>query len=383
MNFSSPVRVRIDQDVVVRIYRQLKGKGTINVAEGQEVSPSDIIGVSNISSGFRILNLAKLLNVPPTDVQKYLKIALGQRIYKEELLAHKDSFLGGKKFVVSPMDGVLDFLNPKTGEVRLTFLPKKDNLPAGVYGIVEMVDKSRGIVVIKTKATTVHGMFGSGKVRDGNLHIVSRRDELVGASFISPKYDGQILVGGSLIFKDAITSAISSGVSGIISGGINAKDYKGMAGGRLTFPKKLENDIGISIVVCEGFGSIPIGEDIYGMLLKYNDKFVSIDGNAGTVILPSFESRVIGIVKKTQLSPLSSPLPILDIHEEKIMELKIGQRIRVIGSSYVGEQGKIVSLDKTGTMLASGIKTFLATIVTRRRKIQVPVANCEILDYSS
>src|SRR5688500_14467265 len=99
MAFPTPVRVRIDQDVVVRIYRQLKGKGTISVSEGQEVSPSDIIGTADISSGFRILNVSNLLDISPSDVTKYLKIALGQRIYKDELLAYKSTFLGGKKIV--------------------------------------------------------------------------------------------------------------------------------------------------------------------------------------------------------------------------------------------------------------------------------------------
>lgn len=380
MKFSAPLRIRVEKDVIVRIHRSLKGKGSINVARNQEVIPSDIIGTAHISSGFRIINLAQGLQVAPSEVGKYMKRSIGQRIYKDELLAYRSGWLfGGKKIVASPTDGVLDFLNPKTGELRLTFLPKKADLPAAVYGIVEFVDQDRGQVVIRTQVSIVHGMFGSGRVRDGTLHIISGRDELIGKSFISPNLSEQILVGGSLIFKDAITAAISAGVSGIILGGINAKDYKGMAGGKLIFPKKLENDIGISIIVCEGFGSIPIGWDIDEILRKYDGKFASIDGNKGEIYLPSFSSNSITSVRNTKLPPIQNGLVSFNEHLGQTVDLKVGSKVRVIGNSYSGNIGKIIALDQTETVLPSGIKTFMATIETRRKKIQVPVANTEVI----
>lgn len=378
MKLFSQVRVRLQKDLIVRISRNLQGSGTIKAAQDQQVAPSDIIGTGFISAGFRTLNLAQLLQVPPKDVQKYMKRALGQRIYQDELLAYKSGgFFGGKKVITSPADGVLDFLNPETGELRMTFLPKKEDLPAGVYGIIDNVDKERGKIVIRTQASLVHGMFGSGKTRDGTLHIISKRDELAGKELISAKYNEQILAGGSLVFKDAITAAISAGASGIITGGINAKDYKGMAGGRVTFPKKLENDVGISIIVCEGFGPIPIGEDIHEILKAYDGKFVSIDGNAAVLTLPSFESSSIIKVKNTKLPPF-----IQDSRLTASVELKNGLKVRVIGNSYPGEQGKIVAVDQSETVLPSGIKTYLATVETPRRKIRLPVANFEVIEYS-
>lgn len=376
MNYA-PNRIRAEKDVIVRVYRGLRGKGVINVSPNQQVSPSDIIGTAQISPGFRTVNLSKLLGVAPKDISKYLKKSLGQKIYRGELLAYRKKWLlGGEKVVTSPSDGVLDFLNTGTGELRMAFLPQKADLPAGVFGIVEEVDKDKGKVVIKTQASILHGIFGSGRVRDGMLRIICKRDELISKSFISSKHGGEVIVGGSLIFKDAISDAISAGISGIITGGINAKDYKGMAGGRIVFPKKLENDIGVSIVACEGFGSIPIGEDIYEILQKYDGKFVSIDGNKGIIILPSFESDSIEKVKKTQL-PLQDSL--INSVDAEAVEIRAGVKVRIVGNSFAGEQGRVTALDKTETLLLSGIKAILATIETERRKIKVPVANLEVI----
>lgn len=378
MKFVAAVRIRIEKDVVVRIHRNLRGKGQIVVKKDQEVTPSDIIGTSFVSSGFRTFNLADILSVKPQDVAKYLKKSLGQRVYQGELLAIKEGgFLRGKKIVTSPTDGVLDFLNPKTGEIRLTFFPKKWDLPAGVYGVVELVDGEKGLIIIRAQATSVYGVFGSGRIRDGILNVLGRRDQLLSKAMVSPKLDRQILVGGGLVFKEAISSAISAEVQGIITGGIDARDYKSMAGGRLVFPKMLENDVGLSIVVCEGFGSIPIGEDIYEILQKYNGKYVSVDGNKGKIYLPSFESISLNKVKSSRLPPLDSQID--QEQTNQLTDLKIGLKVRIIGNSYIGNIGKIVALDASETVLASKLKTFIATVETGRRKIQVPVANLEVI----
>lgn len=372
------LRVRVEKDVIVRISRILPGKGIINVALNQEVAPSDIIGLSDVSSGFRTINLSQDLEVGPKEVEKYLKRGVGQRIYKGELLAYKQgSILGGKKAVVAPTDGILDYLNPETGEIKMTLLPRKIELPAGVYGIVDGVDNQRGKVTIKAQASRIHGMFGCGKIRDGILEFVCKREDMLIGSMISPKNEGQILIGGSLIYKEALSTSISCGVNGIITGGMNSEDYKSMAGGRLTFPKKLENDVGISILCCEGFGSIPIAEDIYNILREYDGKFVSIDGTRATLDLPSFQSNSLTHVKSVNLPPLDN-FP-KQVNGE--VDLKVGLGVRVIGSSYLGEQGKIISVDSSPTLLASGLKGVLATIETKRRKIKVPVVNLEAIDY--
>lgn len=373
-----PKRIRIEKDVVIRINRLMQGKGKISVKQGQEVRPSDIIATADVSSGFRTLNLATLLSVEPKDAGKYLKREIGQRIYKGELLAYKDGGLfGGKKTVVAPTDGLLDFLNPADGELKMTLLPKKVELPAGAFGIVETVDEQKGKVVIKTQASRIHGVFGSGRLRDGILEFVGKREDLMVATMVSPKNEGHILVGGSLVYKDALSSAISCGVNGIITGGLNAKDYKAMAGGRITFPKKLENDIGTSIIACEGFGSVPIAEDIYSLLKEYNGRFVSIDGNAAILDLPFFESSSLIKVRSTVLPPDE----VSDKHITKASEVKIGMAVRVVGTSFLGEQGKIIAIDDSPTLISSGLNLYLVAVETKRRKIKVPVVNLEAIDY--
>lgn len=378
MKHFAPMRLRVEKDVVTRVMRILRGKGVLNVRVGQQVSPDEIIGSATISAGFRTLNLSTLLSVSPADVGKLLVRKLGQRIYKGELLALKKGWLG-KKVVTAPTDGVLDFLNNKTGELRITFLPKKVDLPAGVFGVVEAVDAERGQVIIRTLVCRVYGICGSGHPRDGILHILSRKDALIPKSEILPEYEGHILAGGSLIFKDTLSSAISTGVNGIITGGIEARDYRAVAGGRLVFPKKIDNDVGISVVVCEGFGSIPIGGDIFEILQSFEGKFVFLDGNKASISLPSPLSSSLVKIKNTKLPELQKDLTPDSDRIALISELECGLKVRVVGNAYLGEQGKLLAVNDSLSLLPSGTYDYLATVETTRRKIQVPVANLEII----
>lgn len=373
-------RVRIEKNIVVRIYRGLPGKGSLNIAEGAEVIPSDILGVFEVSSGFKIVDVASVLSVAPADISKYLKRKIGERIYKGELLAQKTAGLfGGGKIVTASSDSTIDLINTQTGQVRLSILPKKVNLPAGVYGIVEKVDKARSKVLIRTQASRVYGVLGTGRIREGILHNLGSRERLIVPSMILPDMSDKILLGGGVIYKDAISIAISSGVCGVITGGINAVDYKSVAGGRILFPKKLDTDIGTSLIATEGFGSIPIGEDIYGLLSTMDGKFVTIDGNAGMINLPSYDSSSMDLVKRTKLPPLLEGMPLAESKEVEVGEAKIGMMVRVVGNAYLGEQGKIVAIDRSESLLPSNAKAIIVTLETKRRKIQIPINNIEIL----
>lgn len=379
MQFLSPVRNRIEKNVVKIVTRGLAGPGKFFVQKGQEISPPDVIGSSELPSGYRTLNISKLLSVSPDSVKNYLARTVGEKIYRGELLALKKGWLfGGKKIVTSPTDGTIDFVNEKTGEVKLVFLPKKVDLPSGVFGVVEEVDNLRGFVRVRTQVSVVHGLFGTGNTRDGILHFIGTKESLITEEMIKSDKTGQVLVGGSLIYNDAISAAISAGVNGFIVGGINAKDYKSVSGGRLVFPKKLENDIGLSLVVSEGFGSLPIADDIYSFLSVFNGRFVFIEGNTGLISLPSFDSNSMFSVRQTKV--VDNTAVFANTEYQQIGNLNTGSIVRVTGDYMLSQQGRVISIDSAETLLPSGVKAFLATIETKYRKIKIPVNNLEIVN---
>lgn len=377
MKLTTRIRVRIEKDIIVKIPRFLKGEGKIFVTAGREVSPEDIIGSAIQFKGFRTVNLATLLSVKPSQVTKYIKRAVGQKIYKGELLAFKKgNFFSSDKIITSPTDGEVDFINSLTGEVRISLLPKKIDLAAGVYGVVEKVDEKTGSCLIRAQITRLYGTFGIGKIREGTLMILTKRDGVISKEMILPKFDEYVLIGGNLSSKEVLNSAISAGVNGMIIGGINASDYKAITGGRISFQHKFDEDMGLSLLVCEGFGPIGIGEDIFEIIKEYDGKFLLVDGNNATISLPSYQSSSMIKVRNTKLPETEESL-VPGI--ETLAEVSLGAKVRVVGASFTGEQGKIVALDKTDSLLPSQIRSIIVTVETSRRRIQTSYKNIEII----
>ncbi|MBI4038133.1 hypothetical protein HY387_00560 [Candidatus Daviesbacteria bacterium] len=372
-------RVRVKENIITHIKRKLSTRGVIFVQEGQEVSPSDILGKAETSAGFRSINIAEALATSPKDAKKYLQRELGQTIYQGELLAlKKGSLFSSKKMVISPTDGVIYSYDDVSGELRLKFLSHETSLPSAVYGVVEKIDQKRGELIIKTEATILHGVLGMGRERDGLLKILGKRGDLINRKEITKSLSGHIIVGGGLIYSGAISQAINDGIHGIITGGINAVDYKVLSGGEMSLKRSFGSDIGLGLFITEGFGSIPIGEDIFLVLLKYQDRFVILDGNRGKLICPAYQSDCMLRIRKTHL-PFSEASLVEPVDELEALELEVGQTVRVISSPFMGEQGKVITIDKTPTLLPSQIRSYMITLKTKSRTIKVPFPNVEVI----
>jgi hypothetical protein len=366
-------RPRVAQNICAYIKRSIVGSGKLTVKKGDEVNPSDILGRYIFSSGFASVDLAKKLGVSPKEVGKYLKRQIGSTIFKGELLAEKSGMFS-KKVVISPTDGVVEDLSKETGQLRIRFISKQISLTSGVYGIVESANQTTGEILIKTCVTEIYGLLGSGKERGGVLKVLKSGGELTNDSDINASFSNHILLCGGLVYSSAIKKAIGVGVSGIITGGINAKDYRAITGGldKIT----IGSDVGTSLIATEGYGPISMGEDIRSVLSSYEDKFIFVSGNNKKILLPSATADSIPILRKTAI-PLQKTFT--SMPEVWTGELKVGASVRIVWPPFMGLQGKVIALDNTPTLLESGIKTLLVTVESATRKVKVPYTNIELI----
>ncbi len=368
-------RTRIRQDVITNVKRSFsQGKGTLTVKVGEEVSPTDILGEGAEVAGFRNLALASELNVVPSQVNKYLNCRVGQTVFRGELLASKNELFGlKKKLFLAPTDGIVDSFDERSGILRLRVLPKSVKLISGVYGIIDQIFPTMGTVSIRTKVDLVYGILGSGRERSGILRILNVPDTLVGNRQILPGFRGDILVGGAQVSLDALETAVSFQVEGIISGGMNLADFNKVAGSDWGSNDKRWGDVGISLLLTEGFGAVPIGHDIFSCLQKYEQKFAILDGNRGLLVLPSDDPKSMIDIRKEK--PITTVGGSPDLGG---LQLQVGMTVRIVAPPFFGRQGKVEAIDRTKTILPSGVSTYLVT-VAGQGKVRVPYLNLEIL----
>lgn len=372
-------RERVRLNSFLRVKRSLKAKGAIKASVGQVVEPKDILGTYDLSGGFTKVNLSRELQVKGSDVKSYLKKSLGDKIFKGELLASKLGVFGEKE-ILSPTDAILHSYNEEKGELTLQYLPAKVYVPAGVYGIVEQ-KTALNEVIIKTMAHEIFGIFGTGRQREGFLVILDGKGNLTSKQQITKDLKGNIVVSGALVYRDALQSAINLGVAALITGGLNLQDFVSIAGAvneSASFESitKMGTDIGTDVIVTEGFGPLPLGEDIFELVSKYNGSYCFAYGNSATLILPAGDPDVILKLRKVEFPKIErSPERAQEVLAK---EVEVGQKVRLVWPPFMGLQGRVIFVDRTPTLLPSGISTHLLTIETKVKVLKVPFTNVEI-----
>ena len=358
------------------IIKQIPTGGKILVHQNEEIKPSDIIGKYHQVGGFRSANLSQQLHVHPSEVSKYLKREIGKTIYQGELLAVKNGFFR-KKEVQSPTDAVIQSLDEKTGIMVLRLLPKELPVLSGVYGIVDLIDAQTGNIYIKTMVTNIYGVLGSGKQREGILHVIGSQKSIILEDQIPTDIHQAIILGGSLFYIEALRKALENGASGIISGGINARDFKSIVGAA-NFHQGYGNDAGISLLIQQGYGGLPINNEVYQAMWLYEGKFIFIDGNSRKVMLPSNDPDSILKLRSVML-PIVQNAAHPDQPDLTTVTLKEGDQVRIIWPPFMGAVGKVLSIDSSLTSLPSGVSTYMVTLELAGQKIKVPYSNIEVV----
>jgi len=333
------------------ITRQLGNNSQSLVSENDFVTPADLIGEKKPSAGFHIVNVAGLLKIPPSKASSYILRKEGERIFKGELLAeHKKMFNKDSEHVTATVDGLIQQINKNTGQIMIKMIKKQEFVPSGVWGQVTKIEPS-GQIHIKAPVLQLNGKAGRGYEREGTIKFLENKHEILREYSIKEEYSGKILIGGSLLTREAITKAVNIGVVGFVVGGINYDDIL------LINP---ESDIGISIVVTEGYGAVQINESTYNKLQTYDNYFAFINGKEQSLSIPLDK-----VEEETDLQTVPKTL-------------KHGISVRIFTEEYISSTGTVSEIID-GYSFPSGLIAPAVKILTKNKEIVVPQSNIEII----
>ncbi|RLC51064.1 MAG: hypothetical protein DRZ79_03365, partial [Candidatus Cloacimonadota bacterium] len=247
----------VTENIVLRKERILPLKGKVLVKKGDKVKAEDYVAETLLPGKVVPFNLANKLGVTPNLVKQYLTISEGQKIKKGQIIAQTKGIFGMFKTTVkSPIEGEVENISTITGQLLLREPRIPVQVKAFIDGIVVDVIEEEG-VIIENKSAYIQGIFGVGGETTGEIKIlVSSPDEVIDKSKIDESCKGKVIVCGSIVDFDTISKAKQIGVHGIITGGIDDRDLKRLLGYDLGVAITGHEDIGLTIVVTEGFGKI-------------------------------------------------------------------------------------------------------------------------------
>jgi len=362
---------------LVRKIRKLPIPGEILVKEKDNVSPETVVARTKISGVPQIVGAALDLGVDPRNVERLMVKKIGERTSKGEVIALYEAFFGLiKKNCLSPTAGTIESCSPITGQIVIREPERTVELRAYIPGTVTQVIGDEGAVV-ECPAALIQGIFGIGGETHGELTIVKNPDGVMDHEDIFTEHRGKVIVGGATITSKALQTARNVGARGVVTGGISDRDLTDFLGYTVGVAITGHEDAGLTLIVTEGFGRMPMSEKIFNLFKRFEGHTACING--------ATQIRA-GVIRPEIIIP--RPDITKDIIEKEEFEselipvgLRPGTSIRIIREPYLGALGTVTKLlSETQVIETMSTVRVLEAVLEGGKHIIVPRANVEIIE---
>jgi len=365
--------LKVKRQMTVIKERRLPLLGDILVEKGDNVSYDKIVARTKVPGDPELLKVSNVLGVDEDEIEHFLIKDEGDTVEEGEVIGRYRMLFGLiNREVTSPINGVIESISNITGQVILRPEPIPVEVDAYIPGRVEEIIPREG-VKIKTQAAFIQGILGLGGETQGKIKIVvdSPEEELT-PDLISEEDKGCILVGGSLITYEAFEKAAEFGVSGLVAGGLNYIDVTEIMGEALGVAITGEEEIGLTLIITEGFGKIRMSQNTFNLLESLEGEPASING--------ATQIRA-GVVRPEIIIPYEEKIEERKSTDELEAGMTSGTDVRIIREPYFGAIGTVVNLPVELHIVDSGSKVRVLTVqLEDGREVIVPRANVEIIE---
>jgi hypothetical protein len=366
--------LKVTERILVTKKRILPLKGDVLAKVGDRVTPDTVVARTLLPGNVEPINVANILGIPPEDIMHHMLRKEGEVVKQGEVIAKSKSFFGlFTSECKSKNEGSVESISSITGQVLIRGNPIPVEIKAYLDGDVVEVFEKEGVAV-STWGSFIQGIFGIGGETHGEIKIVVKDNtEVLTDALIDKNCQGKVVVGGSLVTAEALKKAISLGAKGIVVGGFDDKDLRGFLGYDLGVAITGSEDLGITLVVTEGFGQINMAEKTFSLLKSKEGQMACING--------ATQIRA-GVIRPEVVIPFGG-----DVHaKEKVkaaetIGLTEGYPVRVIRQPYFGRLGKVSALPPELQKLESeSTARVLEVQFSDGTKAIIPRANVEMLE---
>jgi len=352
--------------------RRLPLKGAVLVEKGAALEADTVVARTELPGNVQTVNVAAKLTLDPARVPAALTRPVGTKVKKGEVIAIGKSLFGlVQNKVEAPADGTIESVSAITGQLILREPPIPVEINAFVRGTVGEVLPAEGVVV-QTDAAFLQGIFGIGGETFGPLAIAaSSPDEELSAARLLPEHRGRVVVGGSYVSHATLKRAIELGVAAVVVGGFDDSDLRELLGRDLGVAITGSEEIGLTLVLTEGFGRIRMAERTWRLLTSHEGDQASVSG--------ATQIRA-GVMRPEILIP--RPPMAAGVEGGSSTGLEIGSLLRVIRQPYFGRIAHVTELPPELQKLDSEamVRVMVVEFADDKSHAMVPRANVELIE---
>jgi len=360
-----------DQTVIHR-RRMLPLPGTVVVTVGDLVRSDQVVARAELPGKVFPVNLANQLSVAPGEIKDYLIKKEGDVVGKDEILAENKPLIKWFKTEIrSPVAGTIESVSSVTGQVLLREPPRVLQLLAYVNGTIIETIPQQGVVV-ETTCSLVQGIFGIGGETSGEIVMaVKAPDEALTPGHFNSAMKDKVVVGGSFLSAEAMKQAKAVGVAGIVVGGIHDEDLRALLGYDLGVAITGTEQVGFTLILTEGFGTIPMAAKTFKLLSSHVGQKASISGatqiRAG-VIRPEI------IVPREHTSSKGAA-------QSQREGIRLGDPVRIIRDPMFGRIGEVSALPSGLTKIPTESEVRVLEVkFADGQKAVIPRTNIEVIE---
>ncbi|HTM58262.1 MAG TPA: hypothetical protein VL123_07590 [Candidatus Udaeobacter sp.] len=363
--------LRVTDAAVVRRERRLPLKGRVLARAGETVRADQIVARCELPGNVQTVNLASRLALDPARVPGALTLPIGSAVEAGQRIAGSKSLFGLiSNHVEAPVRGTIESVSSVTGQLILREPPIPVEVAAYLDGTVCEVLPDEGVVV-ESRCAFLQGIFGVGGETSGEIVIaVTDPAQDLEPSLLKPEHRGRVVVGGAYVSIAAINRARDLGVAAIVAGGFDDRDLRELLGRDLGVAITGSEEIGLTLVLTEGFGRIRIADRAWRLLGRFAGHKASVSG--------ATQIRA-GVMRPEILIPHGESGGAAATGSEKGLE--IGSPLRVIRPPYFGRVGRVVELPTELQRLESEAEVRVLEIefADDGTRAVVPRANVELI----
>ena len=366
--------LKVTGKILLTKKRILPLKGDVLSKVGDKVKPDTVVARTLLPGNVRPINVANILGIPPEDIMHHMLKKEGEKVSEGEVIAKSKSFFGlFSSESKTKTEGSVESISSVTGQVLIRGNPIPVEIKAYLEGEVVEVFEKEGVAV-STWGSFIQGIFGIGGETHGEIKLaVKDNTEVLTDKLIDKDCKDKVVIGGSLVTADAIKKAIKLGAKGIVVGGFDDRDLRDFLGYDLGVAITGSEDLGITLVVTEGFGQMNMAEKTFALLKSKEARMACING--------ATQIRA-GVIRPEVVIPFEG-----DVHKkEEAEELETvglieGYPVRAIREPYFGKLGKVSALPPELQKLESESSARVLEVEFQDgTKAIIPRANVEMLE---
>ncbi|HQR16272.1 MAG TPA: hypothetical protein PLZ37_17065 [Nitrospira sp.] len=326
----------VTERTTVRRRRILPLPGSVLVQIGDAVHADTAVARAELPGKVVPLNLANQLGIAPDEINDYLVKKEKDSVQKDDVLAENKPFIKWFKTEIrSPITGKVESVSTITGQILLREPPRVLELRGYIDGVVAEVHPEQGVTVEST-CSLVQGIFGIGGETSGELVMgVKAPDQPLLPEQLNASMKGKVVVGGAFLSATTMTRAKELGIVGLVVGGIHDKDLRALLGYDLGVAITGSEQVGFTLILTEGFGTIPMAPKTFALLSAHAGQKASISG--------ATQIRA-GVIRPEIIIPHSGPAAATKVAQAEREGIQLGDPVRIIRDPLFGKIGAVSGL---------------------------------------